>query len=214
MARARVLRLAENPPEVVAAAFVTAATAGELLIFPTDTVYGLGARADSAPAVAAVFEAKRRPADLALPVLIGSRDGLRRVVASWPEVAEALATRFWPGPLTLVLPRHPRLSPAVTAGRDSVGVRMPDHPALLAWLRACAFPLAVTSANLSGQPPAVTTDDLTPELLTAVGLVLDGGRCPGGRPSTVVDLSGESARVLRAGPVSEEEIRRCLAPAA
>jgi L-threonylcarbamoyladenylate synthase len=206
----RRLRLTETPPEAALGAFAETAMAGELLLFPTDTVYGLGARADSGLALAAIFEAKQRPADLPLPVLVGDREGLRRVVASWPPAAEALAVAFWPGPLTLVLPRRSDLPPVLTAGGDAVGVRLPDHPALCAWLRACPFPVAVTSANLSGQAPAVTAGEIAPALLTAAGLLLDDGSCPGGVASTVVDLCGPEPQVLRAGPVSEAQIRACL----
>ena len=207
MAGGRFLRLAEATPESVLTSFVRVAREGHLLLFPTDTVYGLGGRADREETVAAIFEAKRRPAELALPVLVGSREQLGDVVGSWPEGAERLARRFWPGPLTLVLPRAPGLSALLSPGRETVGVRLPDHPALLSWLRACDFPMAVTSANLSGQPPAVTTGEIAPELREAAGLLLDGGRCPEGRASTVADVTGAEPRILRPGPVSEEEIR-------
>ena len=206
MSGPRLLRLAEDPPEAVLLAFLDAAAAGELLIFPTDTVYGLGARADSPEALETLFAVKRRPAELALPILVGDRAGLDGVIAAWPPAAEAVASAFWPGPLTLVLPRAPGLSPRVTGGRDSVGVRMPDHPALLSWLCACPFPLAVTSANLSGQPEAVALEEIPAELQSAVAVVVDGGRCPGGEPSTVVDLTGGDPRVLRPGPITESQI--------
>ena len=200
------LRLAGDSPEALLCAFLEVAAAGGLLIFPTDTVYGLAARADSPEAVQALFDVKQRPAHLALPVLVGDRQGLERVVASWPPVAEALASAFWPGPLTLVLPRRPDLAPRVTGGRDSVGVRLPDHPALASWLAACPFPLAVTSANRSGEPEAATLAEIPAELRSAVALIVDGGPCPGGQPSTGVDLTGDAPRVLRPGPITEAQI--------
>lgn len=207
----RVLRLAEVPPEEARAAFVATAAAGGPVIFPTDTVYGLGARADREAAARRVYEVKGRPAHLALPVLVGSVAGARRVAAEWPEAAQRLAAAFWPGPLTIVVRRREDLSPLVTGGADTVGVRQPDYAPLLEWLEACDFPLAVTSANPSGAAPAVRAEDLPGELVAAVDLVLDGGPCPGGIPSTVVDVTSPLPRVLRPGPISEQEIIDALA---
>lgn len=209
MPATRVLQLEERQ-EVLVQAFVEAADRGQLLIFPTDTVYGLGVRADSLSAVRRLYEAKGRPAGLPLPLLTGDRDRLAEVVSAWPEAAERLAAAFWPGPLTLVLARHPRVPALVTGGRDTVGVRMPAQESLLTWLQACPFPLAVSSANLSGEPEAVTVKQIPAEVLAAASLVLDGGPCPGGRPSTVVDLTGPAPRILRPGPISEDQIRECL----
>jgi L-threonylcarbamoyladenylate synthase len=207
----RVLRLAEVSAEEALAAFVATAGAGGLLLFPTETVYGLGARADREESVQRIFQAKSRSAAVALPVLVGSRQQVRRVVAKWPPAAEALAQAFWPGPLTIVVSRGAGLSPLVTAGKDTVGVRMPDYPPLLAWLAACDFPLATTSANLSGEPAAAQVAELAPDLLAAVELLLDGGPCPGGVPSTVVDASSSPPRLLRPGPICEQDILRAAA---
>jgi L-threonylcarbamoyladenylate synthase len=206
---ARVLRLDEVSPAEARAEFLATAAAGGLLIFPTDTVYGLGARADRERSVRRIYEVKGRPAELALPVLVGSVKGARRV-ADWSMAAQRLAEAFWPGPLTLVLPVRAELSALVTAGRGTVGVRMPDHAALLDWLEACDFPLAVTSANRSGEPPAVRVTDLPPELQEAVDLILDGGAYPGGVASTVVDLTSSPLQILRRGPISEQEILEVL----
>lgn len=210
MSGTRVLRLKEQRDVVVMRTFVDVVTSGQLVIFPTDTVYGLGARADSLHAVQRIYEAKGRPAELPLPLLIGDRDRVAEVVSTWPEAAERLASAFWPGPLTLVLPRHPGIPSLVTGGRDTVGVRMPDQEALLSWLQACPFPVAVTSANLSGQPEAVRVGEIPAQVLEAASLVLDGGPCSGGKPSTVVDLTGAVPYLLRPGPVSEGEIGECL----
>ena len=205
----RTLTINAHPDPVATAAFRETAAAGALLIFPTDTVYGLAARADREDSVRRVYEAKGRPAELALPILVGSVEGAR-CVADWSDAAQRLAEAFWPGPLTLVLPARPGLAPLVTAGLGTVGVRMPDHGALLWWLAACDFPLAVTSANRSGEPPALRPADLPPELLAAADLLLDGGPSPGGVPSTVVDLTSSPPRVLRPGPISEQEILEAL----
>jgi len=204
----QVLRLSEVSPEEALTRFVEVATAGGLLIFPTDTVYGLAARADLTPPVQALFVAKQRPTELRLPVLIGSWEDLPRAVSSWPPGAAALAEAFWPGPLTLVVPAASGLSPLVTAGGKTVGVRMPDHAALRRWLSACAFPLAVTSANLSGSPPAVRAEEIPQELANSVSLVIDGGPCAGGRASTVVEIVGSGWRLLRPGPIAAEDLRR------
>ncbi|HEY3398041.1 MAG TPA: L-threonylcarbamoyladenylate synthase [Armatimonadota bacterium] len=206
MSAARCLPLAETDPAVVRDAFVAAAGAGELLIFPTDTVYGLGARADDATAVARIFAAKQRPAGLPLPVLLSSAAAWPSVAAAWPPAAQALAAAFWPGALTLVVPRAASLSLAVTAGGETVGVRVPDHAALRDWLGACAFPLAVTSANLSGAPPATRLAEVPASVCAVAGLLLDGGPCPGGTASTVVDVSGPEPRILRPGPITEQEL--------
>jgi L-threonylcarbamoyladenylate synthase len=209
--KARLLRLAPASPAEALDAFRDTAAGGGLLIFPTDTVYGLGARADREEPVRRVYAAKGRPGELALPILVGSVEGARRV-AQWSEAAQRLAEEFWPGPLTLVLEhRLSRLCPLVTGGRETVGVRRPDCEALRDWLEACDFPLAVTSANRSGEPPAVHPAQLPPELLAAADLLLDGGPAPGGVPSTVVDLTCTPPRVLRPGPVSEQDLRAALA---
>lgn len=205
---AQVLRLREVSPEEARARFVEVASAGGLLIFPTDTVYGLAARADLTPPVEALFAAKQRPAERRLPVLIGSWEDLPRAVSSWPAGAAALAEAFWPGPLTLVVPAAPGLSPLVTAGGNTVGVRMPDHAALRSWLSACPFPVAVTSANLSGSSPAVRPEEIPPEVAKSVSLILDGGPCVGGQPSTVVEVGTSGWRLLRPGPVAAEDLHR------
>jgi L-threonylcarbamoyladenylate synthase len=202
---ARLLRLDEVSAEEARAAFLETADAGGLVIFPTDTVYGLGARADHGDPVRRIFAVKGRPTALALPVLVGSVEGARRV-ADWSLAAQRLAEAFWPGPLTMVVPARAGLSPLVTAGRGTVGIRMPDHAALLGWLEACDFPLAATSANRSGEPTAARAEDLPSELQEAVDLLLDGGACPGGVASTVVDLTSSPPHLLRRGPLSEQDI--------
>ena len=207
----RVLRLEETPADEALAAFADTARAGGLLIFPTDTVYGLGARADRDQPVQRIYEAKGRPGHLALPVLAASTQGARRAAAEWSPAAQALAEAVWPGPLTIVVPAWEGLSPLVTAGRGTVGLRVPDYPPLRGWLAACEFPVAVTSANRSGEAAATEARELPPELREAVDLLLDGGFCPGSTPSTVVDVTSSPPRVLRTGPITEQDILRALA---
>ncbi len=177
---------------------------GGLVAFPTDTVYGLGALAFDNAAVERIYWVKGRSTEKAIPVLIGEVDDLAQVAIEIPPAAQRLAARFWPGPLTLVLPKHPRLPPAISA-MPTVGVRLPDHPVARALLGA-AGPLAVTSANLTGQSSPVTASEVLEQLGGRIPLVLDGGVTPGGIPSTVVDCCGDSPRLLRAGPIPLEAI--------
>lgn len=178
---------------------------GGLVAFPTDTVYGLGALASSPHSIRKLYEVKGRDLAKAIPILIGSVEDLQQVSPDPGELAMRLAARFWPGPLTLVVPRHPGL-PAELSSLPTVGVRMPDHPAALALLRA-AGPLAVTSANLSGEASPSTAEEVLAQLGGRIPLILDGGRTPGGRPSTVVDCSGPEPKILRQGPIKLEDLR-------
>jgi L-threonylcarbamoyladenylate synthase len=177
---------------------------GGLVAFPTDTVYGVGALAFDKAGVENIYAAKDRQVEKAIPVLIGELDDLGKVCADVPEIALRLAARFWPGPLTLVIPKHPNLPESVSAG-PTVGVRIPDHPLARALLRL-AGPMAVTSANLSGQPGPSTALEVLAQLGGRINLVLDGGKTTGGVPSTVVDCIGMGLKVLRKGPISESEI--------
>lgn len=195
--------LLADDPEALPRALVVL-QAGGLVAFPTDTVYGLGALAFNGKAVESIYAAKDRPVEKAIPVLIGQADDLSLVASEIPGLALNLAARFWPGPLTLVVPRHPNLPPSVSAG-ESVGVRIPDHPVARALLNA-AGPMAVTSANISGRPSPVEAGDVLSQLGGRIALILDGGVTPGGIPSSVVDCIGAELRVLRVGPIPEKEI--------
>lgn len=177
---------------------------GGLVAFPTDTVYGLGALAGSTSSIEALYLVKGRDLTKAIPILIGSVEDLEQVSPDPGKLAMRLARRFWPGPLTLVVPKHPSL-PAVLSTMPTVGVRMPDHPVALSLLRRTG-PLAVTSANLSGQESPATAEEVSAYLDRRIPLILDGGRTPGGVPSTVVDCIGPEAKVLRQGPLSLQDI--------
>jgi L-threonylcarbamoyladenylate synthase len=177
---------------------------GGLVAFPTDTVYGVGALAFNGAAVESIYAAKGRPVEKAIPVLIGDADDLAKVSAEIPEIALKLAARFWPGPLTLVVPKHAGLPEAVSA-TATVGVRIPDHPVARVLLRL-AGPMAVTSANLSGQPSPSTALEVFAQLGGRIALIIDGGKTLGGVPSTVVDCVGAELQVLRAGPIPISEI--------
>lgn len=187
---------------------------GGIVAFPTDTVYGVGAHAFLPAAVRQLYVVKRRPADKAIPLLIPGADALSQAAAAVPEVAYELAARFWPGALTIVLPRAEEVSDAVTAGGDTVALRAPDHPVVHALLAALGVPLAATSANLSDHPPPATADGVLAQLDGRIDLILDGGTCPEGVPSTVLDLTVSPPRILRAGGVAKEQIAALIADVA
>ena len=179
-----------------------------MVAFPTDTVYGLGAWLWEAEAVEQLFAVKGRDAAKAIAVLVGDAAHLAQVTRGLNRMAERLAQCFWPGALTLVVDGHPDL-PANLSPRPTVGVRMPDHLLALRLLRHTG-PLAVTSANLSDAPSTVTAQEVLEQLGGRIPLILDGGRTPGGLPSTVVDCTGEEPVILRSGPLSEEQLREAL----
>jgi L-threonylcarbamoyladenylate synthase len=179
-----------------------------LVAFPTDTVYGVGAMVSRPEAVRRLYLVKGRSTDKAIAVLVGRVDDLAHVAAELTPAAQALARRFWPGPLTLVLNKHPDL-PAAVSVLPTVGVRLPDHPVARSLLEQIG-PLAVTSANRSGEPNPLTAADVLAQLSGRIELVVDGGRVPGGVPSTVVDCTGPAPKVLREGPVSAAAIAAAL----
>ncbi len=182
---------------------------GGLVAFPTDTVYGVGSLAFDGRAVESIYFAKDRPVEKAIPVLLGDAADLDKVASEVPAMARRLAARFWPGPLTLVIPKKPTLPESVSA-TDTVGVRVPDHPVARALLRV-AGPMAVTSANISGQVSPSTAEEVLAQLGGRIGIILDGGKTPGGVPSTVVDCTGSELVILRAGPITLSEIKSILA---
>ena len=181
---------------------------GGLVVFPTDTVYGLAASAFSARGIDQLFQAKERQTDKAIAVLLASPADLAQVTINMPALALILAERFWPGPLTLVVPRHPDM-PENISPWPTIGVRMPDHPVALALLRRSG-PLAVTSANLSGFPSRTTAAQVWQQLHGRVDLILDGGETFGGMPSTVVDCTSPELKVLREGPLSKADLDQAL----
>jgi L-threonylcarbamoyladenylate synthase len=183
--------------------------AGGLVAFPTDTVYGVGALAFNETAVASIYEVKERGLEKAIPILIGDIDQLSHVASHVPPMAVKLAERFWPGPLTLIVPRHPSIPDVVTA-MPTVGVRIPNLPAVRKLLRLTG-PMAVTSANISGQSSPSTLVGVVAQLNGRIPLILDGGVTRGGTPSTLVDCTGAQPTLLRAGPISLEEIWQALA---
>ena len=182
--------------------------AGGLVAFPTDTVYGVGALAFDGTAIESIYTAKDRPVEKAIPILIGDISDVGTVGIDIPETARKLASRFWPGPLTILVPKRGDLPQAVSA-TSTVGVRVPDHEVARALLRAVG-PMAVTSANISGRPSPVTADDVYEQLVGRIPLIIDGGKTPGGVPSTLVDCTTPTLNILREGPITLEELLSAL----
>lgn len=181
---------------------------GELVAFPTDTVYGIGAMAFNPRGVGQLYVVKGRKTNKAISILLSDPAELAKVAVEIGTPAYYLAERFWPGPLTLVVPRHPSL-PAILSPRPTIGVRIPNHPVALELLRQTG-PLAVTSANLSGLSNACTALEVLAQLEKLIPLILDGGRTPGGTPSTVVDCTGSEPVILRSGQISMNDLLEAL----
>jgi L-threonylcarbamoyladenylate synthase len=184
--------------------------AGRLVAFPTETVYGLGADATNAAAVARIFAAKGRPSTNPLIVHVADADVARRYAVSWPEAATRLAEMFWPGPLTIVLPKTPQIVDSVTAGLPTVGLRVPRHPLAIELLRAFDGPIAAPSANRSSHVSPTTAQHVRDDLGGAVDLILDGGPCQVGIESTVLDLSADRPAILRPGQISRDQIESII----
>ncbi len=201
--------LATHTPALFRAAVRRAADllrAGEVVALPTETVYGLAASALDARAVARIFEIKGRPAHNPIIVHVASLEMARRCVADWPALADRLAQAFWPGPLTLVLPRAQAIPSVVTAGGPTVGVRWPSHPFIQAVIRECGFPLAAPSANPANRVSPTTAEHVRKHLGDRIRLIVDGGPAPIGIESTVLDISSSPPRLLRPGMVHEQAL--------
>jgi L-threonylcarbamoyladenylate synthase len=183
---------------------------GGLVAFPTETVYGLGAAALDPRAVARIYAAKGRPDYNPLIVHVATEGAARALAAEWSPAAARLAERFWPGPLTLIVPKAPQVPDAVTAGLPSVALRIPAHPVAHALLAAAGVPVAAPSANRSTGVSPTTARHVARSLGDRVDLILDGGPCPVGIESTVLSLTGEVPTVLRPGSISSDELRAVL----
>lgn len=187
---------------------------GELVAFATETVYGLGADATQADAVAKIFAAKGRPQSNPLIAHVASVEMARAWAGAWPSVAETLAASFWPGPLTVIVPRSNRIAAAVSAGLETVGLRVPEPPVARAVIEALGCPVAAPSANRSEHVSPTTAQHVLDDLDGRVGLVLDSGATGVGIESTVVDVTASMPCVLRRGPISLEALRAVLGPVA
>ncbi len=187
---------------------ITILKRGGIVAFPTDTVYGLGACVNRRQAVERVYQVKERSWSMALPLLLADTSQINEVAEPVPPIAWLLIRNFFPGALTIVLHKSGSVPDIITAGGSTVAVRIPAHPVPVALADGLGMPLVGTSANLSGKPSALTADEVYSQFGGKIDLVIDGGRCPGGRESTIVDVTGETPVVLREGAISREELKR------
>lgn len=207
----RYIKVDQNHPEADAIAGAgLILRRGGLVAFPTETVYGLGADATNARAVARIFEAKGRPPDNPIIVHVASRSQLSALVVGVPTAAKILMDTFWPGPLTIILPAAKGVPEVVTAGLATVAVRMPDHPVALELIKVAGVPVAAPSANLSGKPSPTHAAHVLQDLDGRIEAVLDGGPAGVGVESTVIDLTAEAPVILRPGGITPEELGACL----
>lgn len=183
---------------------------GEVVAFPTETVYGLGANAFNQEAIRKIFEAKGRPADNPLIAHISDLNQIETLTREVPPIAQKLINAFFPGPLTIVLPKHERVPAIATAGLNTIGVRMPQHPIAQQFLRACGVPLVAPSANLSGRPSPTTWQAVRDDLNGRIACILKGNPTKVGLESTVVDCTGAKPVILRAGGVTLEQLREIV----
>jgi len=207
------IRIRVDPRQPDRAAIARAAgllRGGGLAAIPTDTLYGLAADAFNPEAVARVFAVKGRAADRALPLVAASTAQVLEYFGRLPAIGTRLADRFWPGPLTLVLQAPDRLPADVTGGLETVGVRVPAHAVTTALCGECGVPLTATSANVTGEPPTDDPDSVVRALGDTIDVLVDAGRTPGGAPSTIVDVTGDQPRLIRAGAIAWEEVQACL----
>lgn len=181
---------------------------GETIAFPTDTVYGLGTNAFYSPGIIKLFEAKGRDSNKAISVLVGTLEQVELLTDKLNHNVQKLIEHFWPGGLTIVVPKKKGIPELLSPG-DSIGIRMPNHPVTLELLKRFG-PIATTSANLSGGNNPQTARDVYEQLNTRTPLILDGGKCPGGIPSTVVDCISDDIKILRKGAISAEQIYEVL----
>lgn len=189
---------------------VDALSRGKIVAYPTETFYGLGVDATSAAAVQRLLAAKGRPWGNPIPLIIARPEDVDRIAREISEEARALAACFWPGPLTLILRASPAIPEGVTAGTGKVGVRVSSHPVAAAIAEACPFPITATSANRSGAPAASAPEEFSAAIRGALDLLVDGGRTPGGSPSTVLDVTEHPPRILREGAIARAEIDAVL----
>ena len=182
--------------------------AGGIVAFPTDTVYGLGGDAFNSEVAERIYRVKQRPRSIPLPVLVADSTQVDAVVDCTPGIARFLIKCFWPGGLTLVLPKVASLPEIISAGSDKVAIRIPNHVVPLAIIHGLGAPIIGTSANISDKPSPVTAQEVEQQLGSEIDLIINMGRCPGGLESTVVDVTGETPVILRQGIIPEDEIKR------
>jgi len=206
----RVAVSAVAPEARVVEAVAETILAGGVAAVPTDTLYGLAVDPFNRDAVARLFLVKRRSLDRGIPLIAADTAQVLRTCNALSRLGARLADRFWPGPLTLLLPAPVLVAEAVTGGTDRIGIRVPDHPVARLLCSACGRPLTATSANVSGEEATADPDVVARALEGAIDVLLDAGRTPGGEPSTIVDVTSDAPRLVRAGAISWGRIEECL----
>jgi L-threonylcarbamoyladenylate synthase len=189
---------------------ITILKKGGIIAYPTDTVYGLGASMTSISAVERIFDVKGRPKGMALPLLISDREQIKKIACSIPPTSWLFIYNFLPGALTIILNKSEIVPDIITGGGKTVAVRIPDHPIPIALIQGLGQPIVGTSANLSGQPSPLTAEEVTMQIGDKVDMIIDGGQCPGGIESTVVDLSNRKPVIRRLGAITLEQLRRTI----
>lgn len=207
-----VLKVSERTQGKILNIAVDTLLAGGIIAYPTETFYALGVKFDLTQSLKKLYDIKQRPKEKALPLIIGERKLLYSLSSSVNRTATSLMDRFWPGPLTLVFPAFGSLSDYVTAGTHTVAVRIPGGSFALKLAESARFPFTATSANISGNPPAIAAETVIEYFHDSIDLIIDGGKTPGGLPSTIVDVTKETARILREGSVKKENMAASLMP--
>lgn len=184
--------------------------AGGTVAYPTDTVYGLGANVHQEDAVRKVFSCKARPLTLPMPVLIAERETVQDLATDLPAAAIMLMDRFWPGGLTIIFKRKPSFNSLVLAGSDRIGIRLPGHALTRELIRQAGSPITGTSANLHDKPSALTATDVRSQLGNCVDLIIDGGVCPGGVESTIIDVTVDPPAMVRQGIIPQQAINSTI----
>jgi L-threonylcarbamoyladenylate synthase len=202
----RLLKLNEDNTKDILSLAVELLKNGGIIAYPTETFYGLGAKFDSDDALKKIYEIKQRPQDKAMSLIIGERDLLPVIAMGVSSTASAIMDKFWPGPLTLILPARENISEYITAGTRTVAVRIPGESFALRLAQTAHFPITATSANLSGLPPARDIETVLGYFGDRIDLIIDAGLTPGGLPSTIVDARGAALTILREGVIGKKSL--------
>jgi len=206
----QLIKISETNFEEVLSSAVDELKNSGIIAYPTETFYGLGTKFDMEDSLKRLYDIKQRPKEKPMPLIIGNKELLSFVAASVNRIALSLIDRFWPGPLTLILPAKENLSDYITAGTGKVAVRIPGESFALSLAKTANFPIIATSANLSGMPPAQDTEAVIRYFGDKIDLIFDGGSTTGGLPSTIVEVTGDEITILREGAISTESIRKFL----
>jgi L-threonylcarbamoyladenylate synthase len=207
-----VMKVSEHAAEIILQRAVETLESGGIVAYPTETFYALGVKFDLHQSLQRLHELKRRPHEKALPLIIGDQHVLSTLSCSLNEIARSFMQKFWPGPLTLIIPALDHLSHYLTAGTHAVAVRIPGESFALTLARAAQFPITATSANISGNPPASDPSSVAEYFDAMIDLIIDNGRTPGGLPSTIVDVTGRRAILRREGAVKKENMAAYFMP--